>query len=234
MSTQNASLSERRKAAAAQAAVERIDSGMTLGLGTGATASFFLHELATRLQSGTLTDIRGVPTSQRTAALAQELQIPLTTLDECPVLDLAVDGADEIDPQGNVIKGGGGALLREKIVAQAASVFIIVAEAGKCSEQLGMQWALPIEVLPFGWRTQADFLTALGAEPQLRMDGDAPYQTDSGNYILDTRFQPRADWSDIAAQLNARAGIVEHGLFLGMAHELLIADDTGVRSIKPG
>lgn len=234
MSSDTLSPSDRRKAAAAKLAADRVESGMVLGLGTGATATFFLHELAARLRAGTLRDLRGVPTSRQTEALARELQIPLTTLEADPILDLAVDGADEIDPDGNVIKGGGGALLREKIVAQAARRFIIVAEAGKCSDMLGVNWALPVEVIPFGWRTQADFLTALGADAKLRVrTGEGahnadPFVTDSGNYILDSRFAPRADWTDLATALNQRAGIVEHGLFLNMAHELLIADDDGV------
>lgn len=224
MTNQALSPSDRRKDAAAKAAADRVVSGMVLGLGTGATATFFLYELARRLENGQLTDLVGVPTSTRTATQAQELGIPLTDLEANPLLDLAIDGADEIDPQGNVIKGGGGALLREKIVAQAANRFIIVAESAKCSPQLGMVWALPIEVIPFGLQTQLDFLAHLGGAPELRIADGAPYLTDSGNYIIDCRFEPRQDWSEIAHALEARAGIVEHGLFLNMAHELLIAE----------
>jgi ribose 5-phosphate isomerase A len=233
MTTSNRSAADSRKAAAAQAAADLVESGMVLGLGTGATATFLLLELAARIQSGKLSHIRGVPTSSRTEALARELAIPLTTLEEDPILDLAIDGADEIDPQGNVIKGGGGALLREKIVAQSAKVFVIVAEAGKCSPRLGTVWALPVEVIPFGWRTQADYLAAFGAEVVLRMDGTTPFHTDSGNYILDARFAPRDSWRAIAAALESRAGIVEHGLFLRMAHHLFIADDDAVTHLTP-
>ncbi|MEX1018581.1 MAG: ribose-5-phosphate isomerase RpiA [Litorilinea sp.] len=233
MSTQDLSPSDRRKAAAAHTAADRITSGMILGLGTGTTASFFLRELAHRLEAGTLADIRGVPTSRQAEELAQNLGIPLTTLESDPVLDVAVDGADEIDPRGNAIKGGGGALLREKIVAQAAKVFIIIVEAEKCSTMLGETWALPVEVIPFGWRTQSDFLARLGAQVTLRTTYNKPFLTDSGNYILDSRFTPRANWTELAHSLKCRTGIVEHGLFLDMAHELLIADDEHVQVLTP-
>ena len=217
------------KRAAARLAATMVESGMRLGLGTGSTAGLFLEELARRLGSGELTDVAGVPTSRRTARRAAELDIPLTTLDRNPTLDLVVDGADEIDPSLNLIKGLGGALLWEKIVAQAGRRMVIVADADKLVERLGTRSPLPVEVVTFGVAGQEAFLRGLGAEPTLRRDADgAPYVTDGGHNILDARFAKGiADPAALDAALAARAGVVESGLFLGMADAAIVGREDG-------
>lgn len=217
------------KRAAARHAAAMAESGMRLGLGTGSTAALFLEELALRLRSGELADVAGVPTSRRTARRAAELGIPLTTLDRDPTLDLVVDGADEIDPSLNLIKGLGGALLWEKIVAQAARRMVVVADAGKLVERLGRRSPLPVEVVPFGVAAQEAFLRGLGAAPTLRRDEDgAPYVTDGGHNILDARFaEGIPDPAALDAALAARAGVVESGLFLGLADTAIVGRDDG-------
>lgn len=213
------------------AAANQIESGMRVGLGTGSTAVWMVRRLGERLQNGDLTDVIGVPTSERTANDAAELSIPLGTLEDFPALDLTIDGADEIDPQLNLIKGGGGALLREKIVAQASKQFIIVADGSKLVDRLGTTFKLPVEVIPFGHGSQLSFLESLGAQPALRVQEDGePFLTDSLNYIYDCTFRDGiADAIDVAARLSARAGIVEHGLFLGMATMAIVSTADGVQ-----
>ena len=198
---------------------------MVLGLGSGATAGAVVRELGRRLAEGRLSDISGVPTSNATRDLALEVGVPLTDLSANPRLDLAIDGADEVCPAGDLIKGLGGALLREKIVALNSRRLIIVVDPSKLVRRLGERSALPVVVVPFGWSTHLDFLRALGATPALRTrPGDAaPYQTDDGHYIIDARFgggidDPRS----LADALAARTGVVEHGLFLGMTPEIVV------------
>lgn len=205
-----------------------IQSGMTLGLGVGSTVFFALHRLAEHLKSGRLKDIRGIPAGESTAQLARELGIPLTSFAEYLTIDVTFDGADEVDPALNLIKGAGGALLREKIVAQASRQQIIMIDAVKRSPVLGTVWSVPIEVIPFGWETQLAFLRALGGEPILRQKEGQPFKTDQGNLILDTRFGPIHDLTRLATQLSSRAGIVEHGLFLGLATALVVAGPAGI------
>lgn len=218
------------KQEAALRAVQEIRSGMVLGLGHGSTAAHALRRLAELLQSGQLQSILGVPCSRQVERAARGLGIPLTSLEEHPVLDLTIDGADEADQALRLIKGGGGALLREKIVAQASLREIIAVDASKLSERLGEKQALPVEVLPFGWRSQAAFLEDLGASCALRRQGSKePFLTDQGNYILDCAFGPIADPAALAEALDSRAGIVEHGLFLGLASALVVAGPEGVR-----
>jgi len=213
--------------------VSLVRSGMALGLGHGTTAHYALVKLAEIVRSGLLRDVVGVPCSTQVEAEARELGIPLTTLDEHPVLDLTIDGADEVDPALNLIKGGGGALLREKIVAQASRREAIVVDEGKLSPVLGTRCAVPVEVVPFGWRTQVPFLTALGGEVILRRGADgAPFRTDGGNLILDCRFGPISDPVALARALDGRAGIVGHGLFLRLATDLFVAGPAGVRHVK--
>lgn len=210
-----------------------VRSGMALGLGHGTTAHYALVKLAEIVRSGLLRDVVGVPCSTQVEAEARELGIPLTTLDEHPVLDLTIDGADEVDPALNLIKGGGGALLREKIVAQASRREAIVVDEGKLSPVLGTRCAVPVEVVPFGWRTQVPFLTALGGEVILRRGAyGAPFRTDGGNLILDCRFGPISDPVALARALDGRAGIVGHGLFLRLATDLFVAGPAGVRHVK--
>ncbi len=221
------------KRAAAAGAVLRIRSGTIVGLGTGSTVRPLLELLAERLARGELRDVIAVPTSNDTAARCRALGIPLTTLDEQPRLDLAIDGADEVGPRLALIKGLGGALLREKLVALAARTFVVIADASKRVRRLGTRAPLPVEVVPFGWTTHTDLFERLGAEPDLRMTPSGePYRTDGGHYIVDCRF-PRgiADPAAVARALDKRPGIVEHGLFLGIADVALIADARGVRAI---
>ena len=207
---------------------------MRLGLGTGSTVRPLLELLAARLRDGSLINVTGVPTSEDTARRCNSLGIPLGTLDEHPRLDVALDGADEVGPALALIKGLGGALLREKLVALAARRFVIIADASKRVRRLGTKAPLPVEVIPFAWTTHIAFFESLGAEPVLRAAADgSPYRTDSGNYIVDCRF-PKGigDPTAVARALDRRPGIVEHGLFLRMADVAFIAAPQGVRELR--
>jgi ribose 5-phosphate isomerase A len=220
----------RFKQEAATAAVALVQSGMKIGLGTGTTAIFATWRVAELLKAGTLRDIVAFATSKATFAEAVRLGIPMMPDDLPRDLDVTIDGADEVDPELNVIKGGGGALLREKIVAQASGRVIIVVDETKPSPRLGTHWPVPVEVMPFAWRSQARFLESLGAAITIRQDdGGAQFVTDSGNMIFDCRFGPIADARQLAATLSARAGIVEHGLFIGLVHDLIVASAQGIR-----
>lgn len=206
-----------------------VESGMVIGLGTGSTAIFAIRRIGALVASGELQNVLGVPTSTVSAALAEEVGITLTTLAEHPVVDVTIDGADEVDGDLNVIKGGGGALLHEKIVAQASLREVIVVDDAKLSEQLGSQHALPVEIVQFGWRPEEEYLTDLGAEVDVRRGADNNvFVTDEGNWILDCTFPPIENPERLAAQLSRRAGVVEHGLFLGLATDLVIASAEGV------
>ncbi len=220
------------KARAAERAVAMVESGMVLGLGSGSTALFALRYLSALIREGKLRDVVGVPTSVRVEQEATRLEIPLVSLDDQPVIDLTIDGADEVDPDLNLIKGGGGALLREKIVAQASRREVIVIDESKLSPRLGTNWAVPVEIVPFGWSSTARYLESIGAVPKLRTNADGtPYRTDQDNLILDCAFGPMANPSEIAAKIKARAGVVEHGLFLGLATEIIVASTNGIRRI---
>jgi ribose 5-phosphate isomerase A len=222
------------KQQAAERAVEFIQSGMVVGLGFGSTAAFAVRRLAQRLKDGQLRDVLGVPCSVRTGEEAEKLGIPLTTLEEHPVVDVTIDGADEVDPSLNLIKGGGGALLREKIVAQASRREIIAVDESKLSPVLGTRWALPVEVIPFGWGAEARHLEALGARVGMRVGADGqPYRTDQGNFILDCNFGPISQPAALARTLDARAGIVAHGLFIGLATDVIVAGTEGLRHWQP-
>ncbi|MDY7077693.1 MAG: ribose-5-phosphate isomerase RpiA [Chloroflexota bacterium] len=221
------------KQQAAEQAVGFVESGTVVGLGHGSTAIFAIRRIAELLRAGELQDILGVPCSLQVAEETRQLGIPLTTLDEHPVIDLTIDGADEVDPGLNLIKGGGGALLREKIVAQASRREIIVVDESKLSPALGTRWPVPVEIVPFGYRSQAAYLESLGACLVLRQDGDGtPFKTDQGNLILDCRFGPISDPAQLAARLSQRAGIVEHGLFLGLATDVIVATRQGLRHLE--
>ncbi len=220
------------KKQAAERGVELVESGMVLGLGHGSTALFAVRRLAERLRAGELEEIVGVPCSDFMASEAQRLGVTVTSLEAHPTVDLTLDGADEVDPQLNLIKGGGGALLREKIVAQASRREVIVVDESKLSAALGTNWAVPIEVAAFGWRPELEYLGELGAEVTVRRTGDGSYfQTDQGNMILDAHFGPIADPHALAARLDERAAIVGHGLFLGLATDLIVAGPGGVRHL---
>ncbi len=221
------------KKKAAERAVDFIESGMVVGLGTGSTANFAIERIGEKIRSGKLQGIVGIPSSERTENLARKLNIALTDLASHPAIDLTIDGADEVDPALNVIKGGGGALLREKIVAQASRRNIIVVDESKLSPQLGTKWGLPIEVVPFACRTEQIFLESIGASVTLREDAHkTPYLTNQKNYILDANFGPISDPGKLVAGLNERAGIVEHGLFLGLATDVIVAGKDDIRHLK--
>jgi ribose 5-phosphate isomerase A len=220
------------KRAAAIRAVDFVQSGMKLGLGTGSTAIYATRRIGELLATGQLRDIVAFATSQATWAEAVRLGIPMLTEDLPYDLDLTIDGADEVDPELNVIKGGGGALLREKIVAQVSHREIIVVDETKPSPRLGTHWPVPVEVIPFGWRSQARFLESLGAIYSVRQRrAGGQFVTDSGNMILDCQFGPIADERGLAAALGARAGIVEHGLFIGLTTDLIVAGAEGIQYI---
>lgn len=211
------------KRQAAERAVLEVRSGMAVGLGTGSTAAFAVALLGERLARGEVRDIVGVPTSTRTAELARAARIPLVTLDDRPIVDLTIDGADEVDRDGNLVKGHGGALLWEKIVAAASRRYLIIVDETKLVERLGQRVAVPVEVVPFGWKTHLDPIRGLGAEPVLRIDHGEPFRTDEGNYILDCRFTGGLeDPAGVQEALRRRPGVVETGLFLGMRPQVIV------------
>jgi ribose 5-phosphate isomerase A len=222
---------ERLKRLAAERAVEFVESGMVLGLGTGSTARHVLETLAERLREGTLRDLVGVPTSRATERLALELGIPLATLDEEPRVDLTLDGADEVDPDLRVIKGLGGALLWEKIVASASERVVIVVAEDKLVDGLGEAAPLPVEVVPFGWTTHLGFLDLLGARATLRRNAaGTPFVTDGGHYLLDCTFEGGLlEPERVERDLRQRVGIVETGLFLDLVDTVVVGAGAGVR-----
>lgn len=222
------------KIEAARAALSHVDDGMKLGIGTGSTAEEFVRLLAARVGEGL--SVIGVPTSERTAALCNELGVPLTTLDEEPALDLVVDGADEIDPDLSLIKGGGGALLREKIVAATSKRMIVIADKSKLVPVLGA-FPLPIEVNKFGLKATELAIRAAGSalglncDFRLRMTGNEPFVTDGGHLIIDASFGRIRDARALSEALHAIPGVVEHGLFLGLADVAIIAAEGGIETI---
>ncbi len=218
---------EELKKKAGEEAAKRIQSGQRIGLGTGSTVRYFLEALEKRLANGELSQIVGVPTSKQTEKLALSLNIPIITLETEPSLDLCVDGADEVDPHLNLIKGLGGALLREKIVAMASQRFIVIVDNGKLVQRLGDRCPVPVEVLPFGWKVTAAEIEALGGRPTVRADKGSPYMTDQGNHILDCHFGPIEDALMLAQQLDSIAGVLGHGLFLNIAQEAIVGTPTG-------
>ena len=217
-------------------AAQLVDSGMRLGLGTGSTVAYLLVALAERLDGGALSDVVGVPTSLRTAREARDLAIPLVSLTETPYLDLTIDGADEVDPELNLIKGLGGALLREKMVAQASRRLAIMVDDGKMVPVLGTKSPVPVEVVQFGWEVHGPFMESCGADPVLRVGPDGePMVTDNGNYIIDCHFASGVDDAvGFERAIRARAGVVESGLFLGMATEVLVSGAAGVKTLTRG
>jgi len=223
----------RLKEQAAHRAVEFVQSGMILGLGHGSTAFFAVKRIADLIRSGALQNIRGVPCSRKVFEDARRLGIHLTTVNRHSVIDLTIDGADEVDEHLNLIKGGGGALLREKIVAQASLCEIIIVDESKMSQVLGTRCAVPIEVTPFGWQSHIFFLEKLGAEvkPRRKSDGKL-FKTDQGNIILDANFGPINDPAKLAADLKARAGVLEHGLFIRIATDVIVAGKGGLRHLE--
>jgi ribose 5-phosphate isomerase A len=212
-----------KRRAALQAAT-RVESGMVVGLGTGSTARFAVEEIGRRLKAGELRDVVGVPTSLATREQATRLGIPLTSLNDDPALDLTIDGADEVDPDGNLIKGHGGALLWEKIVASASKKLIIVVDPRKRVKRLGTTCALPVEIVRFGWTTHEAAIRDLGASPSLKRGADGqPVSTDEGHYIMHCAFPGGiADPQAVDLALKRRPGVVETGLFLGFRPEVIV------------
>ena len=232
------------KTEAARVAVEAIPNGAVIGLGSGTTAEAMLRELAARVRQGL--HVTGVPASQRTASLATSLGIPLIELDEVPALTISIDGADEVTlPNLHLVKGGGGALLREKLMAAASRFRVIIADASKLVPALGAIHPIPVEVTPFGWRHTSARLAALGCQPVLRVVTPAgptptapsagpaddaasrPFVTDGGNYILDCRFHEITEPEPLAQAIKLTIGVVEHGLFLAMTERVLVARAVG-------
>jgi ribose 5-phosphate isomerase A len=221
------------KQRAAEAAMKFIRDGMVVGLGTGSTADFFLQALAAAIKDGRLHDVRGVPTSKQSERRSLHLGIPLSTLKDRPMLDITVDGADEVDPDLNLIKGMGGALLREKIVAQNSKTLVIIADKSKAVTKLGTHSPLPVEVAQFGYEVHEAFLRSVGAEPVLRKTPDgAIFVTDNGNYIYDCKFKQIDNPLQLETTLCSHAGVVDTGLFIGLAKVALIADDNSVEQRK--
>ncbi|HEY0007218.1 MAG TPA: ribose 5-phosphate isomerase A, partial [Tepidisphaeraceae bacterium] len=203
------------KERAARAALEHVASGMTIGLGTGSTAKVFIDLLGREIAAGRLANIRGVPTSIRSYDQARNLSIEIVDLAAAGECDVTIDGADEVDDKLDLIKGLGGALLREKVIAQNSRKLVIIADSTKKSPHLGQRSPLPVEVVPFSHEATAHYLRTLGGTATLRVgEGDKPYVTDNGNYIYDCRYGPITQAADLNTRLKSRAGIVETGLFI--------------------
>jgi ribose 5-phosphate isomerase A len=221
------------KQQAAERAVMLVESGMVVGLGSGSTAIFATRRIAEMIREEELWDITAFATSKAVLREAIELGIPMIAEDMQRSLDITIDGADEVDPRLNLIKGGGGALLREKVAAQASQREVIVVDDTKISPFLGLRFAVPIEVLAYGWRSQFRFLESIGAQVSIRYNEDkSEFRTDSGNMIFDCEFGPIHEPAELAATLCARAGIVEHGLFVGLATDVIVAGTSGIRHLE--
>jgi ribose 5-phosphate isomerase A len=220
---------EEEKEAAGRAAAELVRDGDVVGLGTGSTAYFAVVALGERVKAGL--KITGIPTSLQTADLARAVGIPLTTLDEHPEIDITIDGADEIDSKLNLIKGGGGALLREKVVASASKKMVVVADSRKVVAVLG-KFPLPVEVIAFARTVVERKIVALGGSPKLRTKADGPFITDNGNEILDCNFGRIADPPALARELSGTPGVVEHGLFIGLASIAFVGKGDSAKELR--
>ncbi len=222
---------EAEKEAAGRAAAKLVRDGDIVGLGTGSTAYFAVVALGERVKAGL--KIVGIPTSVQTGDLARAVGIPQTTLDEHPEIDITIDGADEVDPKLNLVKGGGGALTREKVIASASKKMVVVADSSKVVSVLG-KFPLPVEVIAFARTVVERKIAALGGSPKLRTKADgSPYITDNGNQILDCSFGKIADPPALALVLSGIPGIVEHGLFIGLAKMALVGRGDGVEELRP-
>jgi len=217
------------KERAARRGLELVREGMVVGLGTGSTAAQFIALLGGQTRDGL--EIIGIPTSVETERLAREAGIPLGTLEEHPEVDLTLDGADEVDPALDLLKGLGGALVREKVVAAASRQFVVLVDDSKLVEELGTRAPLPVEVLPFGWKTTAQRLERLGLKVELRGGAAKPFRSDNGHFILDCRGPRGEALKGLAGLIEAAPGVVGHGLFLGMAHRVLAGTATGVQEL---
>lgn len=209
-----------------KAAANRVESGSVVGLGTGSTTAFAIQHLGDRLKSGELKDIKGVPTSFQASVLAKKYGIPLVTLDDIEKIDVAIDGADEVDPHKNLIKGGGAAHTREKIVDSLAALFIVVVDSSKLVDRLGSTFPLPIEVLPLAITPVSKTIEKLGGKPELRMGvkKDGPVITDQGNMVLDVTFDAIGNPAELERILNNIPGVLENGLFINIADVILVGE----------
>lgn len=219
----------------AKAAAARVQSGMVVGLGSGSTAALMIEYLGKRLQAGELQNIKGVPTSFQSSVLAEQYGIPLTTLNEVDCIDVAIDGADEVDPNRNLVKGGGAAHTREKLVDGRAEQFIVVVDSSKLVEALGTTFLLPVEVLPEAYRQVMKALEALGGKPELRMavKKAGPVVTDQGNLVIDVKFDRIDDPASLEKEINNIPGVLENGLFVGMTDLVLVGEvKDGVASVR--
>ena len=224
---------QRLKKEAAEKAVEFIKSGMVVGLGTGSTAVFAVRKIGELLQTGRLKNIVGIPSSTVTETEALNCNVPLTAFDKVQNIDITIDGADEVDDELNLIKGGGGALLREKILAQSSFKNIIIVDESKLSSNLGDTWALPVEVIKFAAQVEKKFLESIGASVKLRIDTQGnTFVTDEGNWILDADFGKIENPKELSIQLEKRAGIVEHGLFIGTTTKVIVASNNGIKILS--
>lgn len=226
-------MEKEQKRQAASKAVQSLRDGMIVGLGTGSTVQFALEEIAEHINQGNLKGLKGIPSSHKTEQEAHRLGIPITTLEENPEIDITIDGADEVDPQLNLIKGGGGALLREKILAQASKRVIIIVDESKLSPQLGTKWAVPVEVIEFGCKPAIRYIESLGAKVTTRTDNKGEvFRTDEGNLIFDCDFGPIPDIQQLSIKLNQHAAVVENGLFFQLASEVIVAGKNGVECLS--
>lgn len=217
------------KKLAAEKAVDEIESDMIVGLGTGSTVFYAIHKLAQEIRTGRLSNIAAIASSRQTEKLANKLNIPLITFHDKQTIDITIDGADEVDKYLNLIKGGGGAHLREKVVIQASKKFIVVVDDSKISEKLGEKWSVPLEVIKFAYPLIEQYIELINGKPDLRRyDNGSPVITDEGNYIIDANFGVIQNPFEIAEKLESKAGIVEHGLFLRVASKVIIGGTEGI------
>lgn len=217
------------KRLAAEKACEYIEDGMILGLGTGSTVDYALIKIGNMIKDGL--DIKGIPTSSRTKKTAIEHNIPLTTLEENPNIDLTIDGADEVDSELRLIKGGGGALTREKMIAYYSNKVIIVIDETKVVKMLGIDFSLPVEIVKFGWTATKEKLKQFDCNVELRKIMDNPYITDNSNYILDCEFDRIKDPEQLEIDINNIPGVVENGLFIGLADEVIVGSKLGIKTL---
>jgi ribose 5-phosphate isomerase A len=220
------------KKAVGEKAVEWVQDGMLVGLGTGSTSEYFIKALAKRIEAENLR-ITAVSSSYSSSILANQLHIPLIGFEQVSSLDLYVDGADEVDPQLNLIKGRGGAMLREKLLARSSKLFLVIVDASKVVSKLGTQFPIPVEILPQSLSFVSKQLKFTQGTPVLRMaeKKDGPVVTDQGNFILDTTYSVDTDWNTLNQTLNNIPGVMDHGLFLNQDHHILVGEETGVREI---
>lgn len=224
---------EQNKKAAGEKAVEEIHSGMTIGLGSGSTVYYTILKLGDVLKKGMLKNVRAIPSSTQTQILAEKVGIPLASFKECQAIDVTIDGADEVDENFNLIKGGGAAHLREKVLVQMSEKFVVVADESKLSKNIGSKWPVPIEVIQFAYPVVMSFVKKNNGQPVLRKSvQNSPIITDEGNFIIDANFGVIHNPYELAGRLESKAGIVEHGLFLGLASKIILAGKDGFNILE--